>query len=97
MYMTWFATLVAGLLSMIGLGGIFTGVVLRAERLRSRAFRIGTVALTFSGLVLMLGSLIGWLGTNEMFGGLLLLMFGTGARLMPLKPAHAPAPERSES
>ena len=96
MSMTWFATMAAGLLAMIGLGGVFAGILLKAEPRRRQVFRIGTVGLTLSGLVLLLGSLIGWLGSNEMFGGLLLVVFGTGASLMPLQPGDGQASGRSE-
>ena len=44
----------------------------------------------------MLGSVIGWLGSNEMFGGLMLLVFGTGSSLVPLKATGGTTPERSE-
>ncbi len=96
MSMTWFATLSAGLLALVGLGAVFTAFVLRTEPRRSTVFRIGTVGLTLAGLVLMLGSVIGWLGSNEMFGGLMLLVFGTGSSLVPLKATGGTTPERSE-
>lgn len=93
MSMTWFATLAAGVLACVGLGGILTAVALKDPCRRKRSFRLGTYGLTLGGLVLMLGSIAGWLGSSEMFGGLLMVVFGTGSALLPTKASKAKIPD----
>jgi hypothetical protein len=91
MSMSWFVTITAGLLVLIGVVGMVAAVASKAAARRSRLFRAGSFALTAAGLVLMGASLTGWAGSNELFGGLMLTLFGSGASLAPQKKPDAPA------
>lgn len=88
--MALFLTVAAGLLAAIGLGAVLIGASLRrganggSDRGRGM-FRVGTVALTLAGLVLLLGSMIGIDTPSGMFAGLMLVLFGTTVSLPPAR------------
>jgi hypothetical protein len=64
--------------------------VIRQPALRRRSFRVGSVAMTIAGVVLMVASLAGLAATDQIFGGLMMVLFGTGVSLPAFKGAAAP-------
>jgi hypothetical protein len=84
-------TITVGLLAALGLAGILVGAALRQPGPRRRSFRVGSVAMTIAGVLLMLASLVGLAGTDQLFGGLMMALFGTGASLPAVKDAAAAA------
>lgn len=80
-------TIMAGVLAAIGIGGMLTGAASRREPFRQRSFRVGCVAMGLGGLVLLLAGLAGYGDSGQIFGGLMLLIFGTAVSL----PARAGA------
>ena len=84
-------TLLAGILSLTGLIGIVAGAAGQRTTLRKRAFRVGSVAMGMAGLVLLLGGLFGVADTGQMFGGVMLLIFGTAVGLPAATEAKATA------
>ncbi len=79
-----FITVAAGILATIGLGGILLAAAASKDPdLSGRCFKVGLHALCLGGLVLLVGSVAGWAGANAMFGGLMMVLFGTDAKLLP--------------
>jgi len=78
MSMTWFVTALAGLFGSIGIVFMVLGGVVSPSERRARLWKIGGVGMATGGLVLALGSLVGWVGNTELFGGLLMILFGSG-------------------
>jgi len=74
-------TITVGLLAAIGLVGIFGGAVRARQSGGKRSFRIGSIAMTLAGLVLMLASITGVVEGDKIFGGLMMLIFGTSVAL----------------
>ncbi len=74
-------TLVAGLLAALGFSGILFGAAVRTSPHRQRIFRFGSIAMAVGGLVLMLGAMIGVSDGSNLFGGLMMLIFGTAVSL----------------
>ncbi len=93
MSMAWFAALATGVLASIGIGGIIMAVVFRDAGRRQLSFRVGAIGLTLGGLVLMLGAVAGGLESKAVFGGLLMVLFGTGSNLLP---PNTPGAQTSE-
>ena len=83
-------TIIAGMLALIGLVGILAGAAGQRSLLRARIFRTGSVAMGSAGLVLLLGGLLGAADTGQIFGGLMLLIFGTAVSLPATKGAATP-------
>lgn len=83
-------TVMAGLLSAIGLGGVLIGAARPGREGSKRIFLIGSMSLTLAGLVMLVSGMIGVGGTSELFGGLMLIIFGTSITL----PAHRAAGKR---
>ena len=78
MSMTFFVTALAGLFGSIGIVFMFLGGVVSASERRAALWKIGGVGMATGGLVLALSSLVGWAGNDELFGGLLMILFGSG-------------------
>ncbi len=91
MPLSWFATLAAGLFASIGACGLFATALFRDDGRRRSAFRLATFGFTVGGLALMLAGAAGVLGPRDLFSGLLLVLFGTGSSLLPVKTL-SPAP-----
>ena len=83
MSMTAIVTLAAGILGTIGLGGILCAGSTSDEARREWLFRLGAGGLTIGGLVLMVGSLLDWQGSDAMFLGLMMVVFGVDAKVLP--------------
>ena len=81
MSMMFAISLTTGFLALIGLCGILMGATLTSLQARHRIFRIGTVAMTAAGLIMLLGGLIGFADAGMIFGGLMLVIFGTATSL----------------
>jgi hypothetical protein len=83
MLMSDVTTLAAGVLATIGLGSVLLASAIKEEALRQRLFNLGASGLTICGAVLMVGSLFGWQNADAIFLGLLLVVFGSDAKLLP--------------
>jgi hypothetical protein len=83
MSVIWFATLAAGLLASIGVVGVFVAAVSKNPGVRKASFKVGTYGFTLGGLALMLGGAAGWFESKLFFGGLLMVLVGTGSNLLP--------------
>lgn len=81
----WLITVFAGCLAAIGLVGTMFGAMVNASSVLRQCFTTGRWCLCLAGLLLMLGSLVGILETSELFNGLLMVLFGSGASLEPSK------------
>jgi hypothetical protein len=81
MHLGSFVVAAGGVFGLLGMGGMFLGAVLDQGAIRRRAFRAGSVAMGLGGLTLMLGGLSGVVGSDEFFGGLMMLLFGSGSDL----------------
>lgn len=86
-------TVAAGLFSAIGLGGVLIGASFANRAGGRRSFLIGSAALTLAGLVMLLAGLTGIGGTSELFGGFMLLIFGTTVTLPIRRASGKPAGE----
>jgi hypothetical protein len=91
MSLSWSATLAAGIFASIGACGLFAFAFFKDDGRRRSAFRLATLGFTIGGLVMMLAAVAGVLGAQELFGGLLLVLFGTGSSVLSAK-ALSPAP-----
>jgi len=60
---------------------------------RERRLRRATYGLTLGGLLLMIGSIVGWCGNDALFGGLMMLTLGTGIEVAPAERS-APAAQQ---
>lgn len=70
-------TIAAGLSALIGLGAIAVAATARTARRNHLALRTAQAGLTLAGLLMLLGYFaIG--DQNGLFGGLMLIFFGTG-------------------
>ena len=76
-----FITVLAGVLALLGLVGIFGGAWATRAPQRHRMFRAGSMAMGTAGLVLLVGGLIGAADTGQLLGGVMLLIFGTAISL----------------
>ncbi len=104
MNVAFYVTLVSGLLALIGLVGIISGASMRGRMAKGgvgraasgqRVFRTGAAAMTMAGLVGILAGVFGIVGTDQIFGGLMMLIFGTAVSLPKQGSAlnrAAPAP-----
>ncbi len=86
MNIAFYVSLVIGVLALIGLVGIIGGASMRGKSVKGaasgqRIFRVGAVAMTIAGLVGILAGLFGVVGTDQVFGGLMMLIFGTAVSL----------------
>ncbi len=86
-----FVTILAGVLALIGLIGIFGGAWAKRLPQRHRIFRAGSVAMGSAGLVLLVAGLLGHAETGQMLGGLMLLIFGTAISLPGAQQPNVPA------
>ena len=89
MTMTSSISILAGVLAAIGLAGIMVGASGQRTSLRARTFRAGSIAMGSAGLVLLFGGLLGVADTGQIFGGLMLLIFGTAVSLPATKSTVA--------
>lgn len=82
-------SLLTGTLALVGIVGIIGGASLRERRAGPRLFRIGSIAMGGAGLVSIIASLIGVVGADQLFGGIMMLIFGTAVSL-PKATGDAP-------
>jgi hypothetical protein len=94
MSMSWFMAVAAGLSATIGAGGLFMASLFRDDRRRRLTFKVGTYGLTMGGLLLMLGSVAGVFGPQELWGGLLMAVFGTGSSILPRRRSNPQTSDR---
>ncbi len=92
MPMAWFATTAAGVFASLGACGLFASAFFKEARRRRVIFRAATLGFTIGGLVLMLAGVAGVLGSKELFGGLLLVVFGTGSSVFPVRTSRPANP-----
>ncbi len=90
-----FITVAAGVLATIGLGGILLAAAAKDPDRRDRRFKVGLSALCLGGLVLLVGSVAGWSGADAMFGGLMMVLFGADAKLLPANQRKTAVPHES--
>ena len=95
MTMTLSISIIAGVLAAIGLAGIMVGASGQRTPWRARTFRTGSIAMGSAGLVLLLGGLLGVADTGQIFGGLMLLIFGTAVSLPATKGTVTPVTPES--
>jgi len=88
MTLEWYVTFCAGVLATVGLVGIFAGAWLRSAPVGARSFAIGRVAMGLAGLLMLLAWLVGAAEIDQLFGGLMLLIFGTAVSLPVATPEH---------
>ncbi len=93
MAIAWFATLAAGAFASLGACGLFASAFFKEAGRRRFVFRVGAFGFTIGGLVLMLGTVAGILGSKELFDGLLLVMFGTGSSVILVKTPRSSKPD----
>jgi len=79
-----------GLIVLVGASCLFIAAIFKDESNRRITFKAGTYGLTLGGMALMVGSMFKLFGSNELFDGLLLVLFGTGAEMLPAKPDAKP-------
>jgi len=90
MPLTEFVKLGAVVFASLGVCGLFASVFFKSLGLRTLIFKGGTLGLTLGGLFIMLASALGALDSKALFGGLLLVLFGTGSSLLPPKTSRPP-------
>jgi hypothetical protein len=76
---------VVGLIALVGVSGFLVAAIFKDENNRRISFKAGTYGLTLAGMTLMVGSMFKLFGSSELFYGLLLVVFGTGAEMLPAK------------
>jgi hypothetical protein len=81
MDLAFLVSLAAGMLAAIGLVGIIGGASSRRTAAGRRWFRIGSIAMTIAGLAAMVAGLGGIGGVDQLFGGLMMTIFGTAVSL----------------
>lgn len=74
-------TVTAGVFAAVGLGGVLIGASHAHSAGGKRSFLIGSMALALAGLVMLVSGMTGLGGSSELFGGLMLLIFGTAITL----------------
>jgi hypothetical protein len=74
-----------GLIALVGAGCFLLAAIFKDESNRRVIFKVGTYGLTLTGMTLMVGSMFNLFGSSELFYGLLLVVFGTGAEMFPAK------------
>jgi hypothetical protein len=85
MKVLWLFYVAVGLLALVGASGLLIAAIFKDDSSRRMIFKVGTYGLILTGLALMLGSMSNLFGSNELFDGLLLIVFGTGAEMLPAK------------
>jgi hypothetical protein len=86
--MNGFVTLAAGVLASVGMGGLVMAAASKDAGRRTRSLRVGAGGLTVAGLVVMVGGVAGWIAPSEVYGGILMVLFGTGLRLPPARTSR---------
>jgi hypothetical protein len=79
----WLFYVAVGLILVVGASCLLITAILKDDRSRRISFKAGTYGLTLSGMALMVGSMFNLFGSNELYYGLLLVVFGTGAEILP--------------
>ncbi|WP_374139714.1 hypothetical protein [Sphingomonas sp. 32-62-10] len=74
-------SLITAALALVGIIGIIGGASFRNRRAGPRMFRTGSIAMAGAGLVAIIASLIGIVATDQLFGGIMMLIFGTAVSL----------------
>ncbi len=95
MSMISFITVAAGILATVGLGGILLGAAAKDPDRSGRCAKVGLHALCLGGLVLLVGSVAGWSGADAMFCGLMMVLFGADAKLLPANQRKPAVPHES--
>ncbi len=72
-----------GLIALVGVSGFLVAAIFKDENNRRISFKAGTCGLTLTGMTLMVGSMFKLFGSSELFYGLLLVVLGTGAEMLP--------------
>jgi peptidoglycan/LPS O-acetylase OafA/YrhL len=85
MKVLWLFYVAVGLLALVGASSLLIAAIFKDDSSRRMIFKVGTYGLILTGLALMLGSMSKLFGSNELFDGLLLIVFGTGAEMLPAK------------
>ena len=81
MDVAFYVTLVTGVLALIGLVGIIGGAASNGTAGGVRLFRVGAAAMTLAGLAGIIAGLFGIVEASQLFGGLMMLIFGTSVSL----------------
>jgi hypothetical protein len=87
---TLLVTITIGLFAAIGLAGMLLGAAFVTVPWRHRSFRLGNVAMTGAGALSMVAGLAGLAPVEQVLGGLMMVLFGTGASLPDTQRALAP-------
>ncbi len=93
MPLAWFATLAAVVFASVGACGLFASAFFKDIGRRRSVFRVATFGFTLAGLVLMLAGVAGILGAKELYGGLLMAVFGTGSTVLQGRTARPAKPD----
>lgn len=83
-------TIAIGLLAAIGLAGMLVGAAMGTAPWRHGSFRLGRVAMTGAGVLSLVAGLAGLAPVEQVLGGLMMVLFGTGASLPDTQRALAP-------
>jgi len=81
-------TLLAGALALAGLAAIVWAALAKSDDVNQRAVRTAQITLTLSGLVLFVSAFTSGEMMN-IFGGLMLVIFGTGMSAVRRRSAPA--------
>lgn len=82
-------TVAIALLAAIGLVGTLVGAAMSNASWRRGSFRLGRVAMTGAGVLSLVAGLAGLAPVEQMLGGLMMVLFGTGASLPDTQRAPA--------
>lgn len=81
MDLAFWVALISALLAAVGLMGIIGGASFAGRPVGPRVFRIGSMAMTAAGIIVLVSSLADLLSADQLFGGVMMIIFGTAVSL----------------